>query len=151
VIDLRNIYRPDDMAARGFAYVSVGHRSTLKEFHDHLITLHCDGTWENLYSQPIAALWLLFWTPTFIVFLLAAWAAWRSSREFRHPTGRALKVRTRMFCPNYSHTAGLIRRLNRCQTVGCPAPIAIHPILYVMAKAAAVHLTPTVILPSRRC
>ena len=67
------------------------------------------------------------------------------------PDGKVLKVRTRMFCPNYSHTAGLIPRLSHCQTGGCPALIAIHPIPYVMAKAAAVHLTPTVILPSRRC
>jgi len=28
VVDLRNIYRPDDMAARGFAYVSVGRVAT---------------------------------------------------------------------------------------------------------------------------
>jgi vitamin B12/bleomycin/antimicrobial peptide transport system ATP-binding/permease protein len=34
------------------AYVSVGHRSTLKEFHDHLITLHCDGTWELGDLEP---------------------------------------------------------------------------------------------------
>ena len=27
VVDLRNIYKPDDMAARGFAYVSVGRES----------------------------------------------------------------------------------------------------------------------------
>ena len=30
----------------GISYVSVGHRSTLKEFHDHLIILHKDGTAE---------------------------------------------------------------------------------------------------------
>ena len=36
------------------AYVSVGHRSTLKEFHDHLITLHCDGTWELQGLDPEA-------------------------------------------------------------------------------------------------
>lgn len=31
----------------GISFVSVGHRSTLKEFHDHLITLRADGTWES--------------------------------------------------------------------------------------------------------
>jgi len=34
------------------AYVSVGHRSTLKGFHDYLITLHCDGTWEFEEIEP---------------------------------------------------------------------------------------------------
>jgi UDPglucose 6-dehydrogenase len=28
LVDLRNIYKPDDMAARGFAYASVGRAST---------------------------------------------------------------------------------------------------------------------------
>jgi putative ATP-binding cassette transporter len=36
----------------GIAYVSVGHRSTLKEFHDHLITVHCDGSWEIEDLEP---------------------------------------------------------------------------------------------------
>jgi putative ATP-binding cassette transporter len=38
----------------GIAYVSVGHRSTLKEFHDYLVTLHADGSWEmtSLAEEP---------------------------------------------------------------------------------------------------
>ena len=31
VVDLRNIYRPDDMAARGFVYVSVGRATVAAE------------------------------------------------------------------------------------------------------------------------
>jgi UDPglucose 6-dehydrogenase len=34
VVDLRNIYRPDDMAARGFAYVSVGRATVAAETAD---------------------------------------------------------------------------------------------------------------------
>ena len=30
----------------GISFVSVGHRSTLREFHDHLIVLNKDGTAE---------------------------------------------------------------------------------------------------------
>lgn len=35
----------EHLRSLGFSYVSVGHRSTLREFHDHLLTLHADGTW----------------------------------------------------------------------------------------------------------
>jgi len=31
VVDLRNIYRPDDMAARGFVYASVGRATVAAE------------------------------------------------------------------------------------------------------------------------
>src|SRR5262249_22754923 len=34
------------LRALGLAYVSIGHRSTLKEFHDALLTLHLDGSVE---------------------------------------------------------------------------------------------------------
>jgi len=36
----------------GIAYVSVGHRSTLKQFHDTLLMLHVDGTWELEPIEP---------------------------------------------------------------------------------------------------
>jgi putative ATP-binding cassette transporter len=36
----------------GISYVSVGHRSTLKEFHDHLLVLHSDGSWELEDLEP---------------------------------------------------------------------------------------------------
>src|SRR6185436_914207 len=36
----------------GIAYVSVGHRSTLKPFHDHLITLRVDGSWDVEKLEP---------------------------------------------------------------------------------------------------
>ena len=101
--------------------------------------------------ERIAVPWPLFWTPTLIVFLSAAWVAWRSSREFRRPTGRVLKVRTRMFCPSSLHMAGRILQMSHCQAIGCRAPIAIRPTLSVTATAAAVRLTLAVILPSRRC
>ena len=89
-----------------------------------LLPPHCDGTSENPYSQRIAVLWPLFWTPTLIVFLSAAWVAWKSSREFRRPTGRALKVRTRMFCPSSLHMAGRILQLSHCQAIGAVRPFA---------------------------
>ena len=37
------------------AYVSVGHRSTLKQFHDYLLMLHVDGSWELDPIEPDAA------------------------------------------------------------------------------------------------
>jgi putative ATP-binding cassette transporter len=42
------------LRALGIAYVSVGHRSTLKEFHDYLVTLRADGSWEmeSLAKEP---------------------------------------------------------------------------------------------------
>jgi hypothetical protein len=36
----------------GIAYVSVGHRSTLKQFHDYLLMLHIDGSWELDPIEP---------------------------------------------------------------------------------------------------
>jgi putative ATP-binding cassette transporter len=36
----------------GITFVSVGHRSTLKEFHDHILVLHCDGSWELDEVEP---------------------------------------------------------------------------------------------------
>jgi putative ATP-binding cassette transporter len=36
----------------GIAYVSVGHRSTLKQFHDYLLVLHIDGSWELDPIEP---------------------------------------------------------------------------------------------------
>jgi putative ATP-binding cassette transporter len=36
----------------GLAYVSIGHRSTLKEFHDFLLTLHSDGRVEFAPLRP---------------------------------------------------------------------------------------------------
>lgn len=36
----------EHLQALGLAYVSVGHRSTLKEFHDYLLTLQSDGSAE---------------------------------------------------------------------------------------------------------
>ena len=92
-----------------------------------LLPPHCDGMSENPYSQRIAVLWPLFWTPTLIVFLSAAWVAWRSSREFRRPTGKVLKVRTRMFCPNSLHMAGRIPQLSHYQAIGCRAPMLSAP------------------------
>jgi len=38
----------------GIAYVSVGHRSTLKQFHDSLLMLHIDGSWELDPIEPDA-------------------------------------------------------------------------------------------------
>ena len=32
--------------------MSVGHRSTLKQFHDTLLMLHVDGTWELEPIEP---------------------------------------------------------------------------------------------------
>ena len=40
----RTLYQ--NLRELGISFVSVGHRSTLKEFHDHLITLNKDGTAE---------------------------------------------------------------------------------------------------------
>jgi len=36
----------------GIAYVSIGHRSTLKEFHDRLLVLNCDGSSELTDLTP---------------------------------------------------------------------------------------------------
>jgi putative ATP-binding cassette transporter len=40
------------LRALGIAFVSVGHRSTLKQFHDWLLMLHVDGTWELDPIEP---------------------------------------------------------------------------------------------------
>ena len=42
------------LRASGIAFVSVGHRSTLKEFHDTLLLLHNDGTSEITKCHPPA-------------------------------------------------------------------------------------------------
>jgi putative ATP-binding cassette transporter len=42
----------DRLRELGIAYVSVGHRSTLKQFHDHPITLHVDGSWTLERIEP---------------------------------------------------------------------------------------------------
>ena len=33
------------LKTRGVTFISVGHRTTLKQYHDQLLTLHQDGTW----------------------------------------------------------------------------------------------------------
>ena len=42
----------EHLRALGISWVSVGHRSTLKPFHDHLITLRVDGSWEVEKLEP---------------------------------------------------------------------------------------------------
>jgi len=38
LVDLRNIYKPDDMAARGFTYTSVGRPAGLKEYRERTLS-----------------------------------------------------------------------------------------------------------------
>jgi putative ATP-binding cassette transporter len=45
----------DRLRELNIAYVSVGHRSTLKQFHDHLLILNVDGTWEMEPIEPEGA------------------------------------------------------------------------------------------------
>src|SRR5262249_7478991 len=74
----------------------------------------------------------------------------RSFSQFRLPTGRVLKVLTRMFCPSFLHMAERILQPSHCQAIGFHALIAIRPIRCVTAKAEVIHLTLTVTLHFRR-
>ena len=62
-----------------------------------------------------------------IVFSSAAQVASKSSSQFRRPTGRALKVGTRMFCPDSLHMAGRIPQRSHYRAIECRAPTP-HPI-----------------------
>ena len=45
----------EKLRSSGIAYISVGHRSTLKEFHDTLLLLKNDGTSESIRLSPAPA------------------------------------------------------------------------------------------------
>ncbi len=45
----------EKLRSSGIAYISVGHRSTLKEFHDTLLLLKNDGTSESIPLSPAPA------------------------------------------------------------------------------------------------
>ncbi len=45
----------EKLRSSGIAYISVGHRSTLKEFHDALLLLKNDGTSESIPLSPAPA------------------------------------------------------------------------------------------------
>lgn len=92
-----------------------------------LLPPRCDDTSGNLCSQPKAPRWPLFWTLIPIVFSSAAQVASKSSSQFRRPTGRALKVGTRMFCPDSLHMAGRIPQRSHYRAIECRAPTP-HPI-----------------------